>query len=125
MLEFRVHLVVEQPSSEEDAVLEKLKKLEELIMAQNESIQALKAAAAEQNAALNAALDQMAQAQANIAADEQTILAKLNTLGDLTPENQAIVDQVVADFKAVATKSQAQAKAFQDLADSIPETPVV
>lgn len=85
--------------------------LEKALMKQDEAIQTLKTAFESFKADVNASLD-------NIAADETAILAKLGTLGDLTPANQEVIDSIVADMGALATKTKA-------LADSIPDAPPV
>jgi len=92
-------------------ILDAVEKLEKHLMTQDEAVAAFKAAADAQLTALDTALD-------NIAADEKAILDKLKTLGGLSPANQAILDQAVADLTNRVAKTKA-------LADSIPDTPVV
>lgn len=94
-----------------DRLVTEVKRIGKLMATQNESIAALKAAVETFKAAVTAGLD-------NIAKDEAAILAKLATLGDLSPENQAVVDSVVSDLNAVKTR-------VEELAASIPDETVV
>ncbi len=79
-------------------------------MTQDEAIAAFQAASAAEFANLDTALD-------NIAADEKKILDQLQTLGQLSPENQGKLDNAITALKARVAKTQA-------LADSIPDTEV-
>ncbi len=77
------------------------------LMTQDQSIKALK----DSNDAFKT---KVSSALSNIAADEAAILVKVNTLSDLSPANQAVVDGIIADQTAVGNSIQA-------LADSIPD----
>lgn len=81
-------------------------------MKQDESILALKTAFDTFKTGVNASLD-------NIAADEAAIQAKLATLGDLTPANQAIVDSLITDMGTLATKTKAIADSIPDVAPPV------
>jgi len=91
---------------------------------QTEKIDAFQVSVSDQLTAVNTALDAMSTSQADIAADEKALLDKIvelqNTAGDLTPENQAKLDAIVASAQSLSAKSQAQADAFKALADSQP-----
>jgi septation ring formation regulator EzrA len=106
-----------------DQILEKLTALENHMATQDEAVAKIKADMDAQFSALSTSLDAIASAQANIVADEQNILSQLQTLGELTPANQAILDGIVSDMTTLTGKSQAQATALQAVADSIPDVP--
>ncbi len=92
---------------------------------QNQSIAALQAANEELKGVVVSTSKELADALANIQADEAAIIAKLGSLGGLTPENQVIVNAVIDDAHNLAVKLQAQADAVKAVADAIPdEAPV-
>jgi hypothetical protein len=96
-----------------DQILLGVVNLEKHMAAQDEKIDAFKAATDKKLAALGVAID-------NISADEAEILRKLTEINanqDLTPENQAKLDAVLASLDSAVTKSQA-------LADSLPDVVV-
>ena len=105
------------------AIQQQLHSIEEKLMTQNESIAALKAANDALKQTAVAGFQQLGDALTNIKADEAAIIAKLGQMGDLSAENQAIVDGVIADAQALAISIQQQADAAKAVADSIPDEP--
>jgi len=105
------------------AIQLQLHSIEEKLMTQNESIAALKAANDALKQTAVAGFQQLGDALTNIKADEAAIIAKLGQMGDLSAENQAIVDGVIADAQALAISIQQQADAAKAVADSIPDEP--
>lgn len=79
-----------------------------------------------------ASLTHIADAQANIAADEKNILAELEALragSDLSPENVSKLNGLIEMVTASSTKAEANATALSDaaaslqtLADTLPDT---
>jgi outer membrane scaffolding protein for murein synthesis (MipA/OmpV family) len=94
---------------------------------QTEKIDAFETQVNAKLATLGTALDTIASAQANIAADEKTLLAEVAAAvaPDLTPDNQAKLDGVLTRFTAKVDAAVAAAANLQALADSLPDAPVV
>lgn len=105
-------------------VLAEIRQLKDLSMTQNESIKALKDAQDAQKASTDAAFAKEDAALENIKADIAGLVAKIGTLGDLTPENQAILDSAIADGVALTAKVQARADALKTASDIVPDVTV-
>lgn len=104
-------------------ILTKLTALEKHMSLQDDKIAAFKASTDTKLAALGTSLDTIASAQTNIAADEAALLAKLNTLDDLSPASQAVLNEVTTGLTAIVTRSESAASSLKSLADSLPDEP--
>lgn len=118
------HTEAKPPSpnaSFEHMVLESLSRLEFNAMKKDEAFQAIKA----QNDVLRGiatdGFKSIGESLENIKADEARQTEKLNQLDDLSPAQQAIVDEVLADSKTFGEKVQAAADAVKGVADALPE----
>ena len=90
--------------------LAEIRQIKDLLMTQNESIKALKDA-------VDASKAKISDAVANLAADIKGLQDKLGTLGDLSAENQAIVDGVIADMGKAADSVKTAADIVPDVTE--------
>ncbi len=98
-------------------IQQQLHSIEDKLMTQDDSLKALKDANDALKASTDAAFAEEDAALDNIKADINGLVAKLATLGELTPANQAIVDDAVAGAVALAGKVQARADALKAASD--------
>lgn len=108
-----------------EQIIAGIRRLEQKLSKTDDQIAQFKADADAQFATISTSLDTIASAQANIAADEQKILAELAAIptDGLSQASQDSLAGVITKLTGVAGQSQTQATALQTLADSIPDAP--
>jgi len=106
-----------------------LEELSQIRHNQNQIMSAISEFKAKQdafNVAQAAAIDLLVTSTAGVATDVQALKDKIDELqnspGEITPEDQAILDQLVTDGTALAARAQATADALKALDEQTPPT---